>query len=297
MQHARHSLLTLAPLVLAALLALTATFVSRPAAAGPDDAVVPKELQHVGVTEHLDAQLPLDTTFLDHTGKPVRLGDYFDGTRPVLLTFAYHTCPVLCSMVLNATIDGLRNVGWTIGKEFDVVTISIDPRDSLEKTAAKRASVIAQYKRPQAEQGMHFLVGDELNIKRTTDSMGFEYKYDAEQQQYAHPAVVMLLKPGGRVSRYLYGLEFSPKDLKIGLLEASEGKSISTVEKMILYCYRYDPHDGKYVVMAQNIMKLGGGMTMLSLGSFLGMFWWRERRKTKREAVADTSPHAPEAAE
>ncbi len=284
-------------LALGAILAVMATLAPRPAVAGPDDPVVPKELQHVGVTEHLDAQLPLDAAFKDHTGKPVKLGDFFDGKRPVLVTFAYHTCPVLCSMVLNATIEGLRNIGWTIGKEFDVVTISIDPKESLEKSAAKRASILGQYKRPGADGGMHFLMGDELSIKRATTSMGFEYQYDAEQQQYGHPAVVMLMKPGGRVSRYLYGLEFSPKDLKLGLLEASEGKSITTVEKMILYCYRYDPHDGKYVAMAQNIMKLGGGMTMLALGSFLGVFWWRERRKTKRDVEAAAPPHAPEAAE
>ena len=260
----------------------------RSASAGPDDPVVPNELKHVLVNEHLDAQVPLDLQFRDHTGKPVRLSQYFDGKRPVVLTFAYHSCPVLCSMVLNAVADGLRGVKGTVGVDFDVVTISIDPKDTLEKTAAKRASILAQYKRPEAENGWHFLVGDETNIKRATDSVGYEYSYDAEQQQYAHPAVIMLLKPDGKVSRYLYCIEYSPTDLKLGLLEAGQGKSsISAVDKVMLYCYRYDPKDGKYVVVATRVMQVGGGATALVLGSFLALLWIRERRKSKKDALEE----------
>jgi protein SCO1/2 len=259
---------------------------SGPAHAGADDPVVPNELKHVNVTEHLDGQVPLDANFKDHTGKPVRLGQFFDGKRPVVLTFAYHSCPVLCSMVLNATADGLRGVKGTVGVDFDVVTISIDPKDSLEKTAAKRAQILAQYKRPEAENGWHFLLGDEGTIQRVTASVGYEYSYDAEQQQYAHPAVIMLLKPNGRVSRYLYGIEFNPNDLKLGILEATEGKSISTIDKVIMYCYRYDPHEGKYVVVATRLMQVGGIFTALFLGGFLGIFWARERAKSKKDALA-----------
>ncbi len=256
-----------------------------PALAGADDPVVPPELKHVNVTEHLDGQVPLEANFKDHTGKPVRLGQYFDGKRPVVLTFAYHSCPVLCSMVLNAVTDGLRGVKGTVGVDFDVVTISIDPRDTLEKTAAKRASILAQYKRPEADAGWHFLVGDEATIARVTSAVGYEYSYDTEQQQYAHPAVIMLLKPNGRVSRYLYGIEFNPNDLKLGILEATEGKSISTIDRVIMYCYRYDPHDGKYVIVATRLMKVGGGLTGLFLGGFLGLFWFRERAKSKKNAL------------
>ncbi len=256
------------------------------AVAGRDDAVVPNELKHVNVTEHLDAQVPLDAGFKDHTGKPVRLGQYFDGKRPVVLTFAYHSCPVLSSMVLSAVTDGLRGVKGTVGVDFDVVTISIDPKDTLEKTAAKRASILAAYGRPEADAGWHFLVGDEGAIARATAAVGYEYSYDAEQQQYAHPAVIMLLKPNGRVSRYLYGIEFRPNDLKLGLLEATEGKSISTIERVIMYCYRYDPHEGKYVVVATRMMQVGGGISALFLGAFLGVFWVRERTKSKKNAAA-----------
>jgi protein SCO1 len=256
------------------------------AAAGADDPVVPNELKHVNVTEHLDAQVPVDANFKDHTGKPVRLGQYFDGKRPVVLTFAYHSCPVLCSMVLNAATDGLRGVKGTVGVDFDVITISIDPKDTLEKTAAKRASILAEYKRPEADAGWHFLVGDEATIQRVTKAVGYEYSYDEEQQQYAHPAVIMLLKPSGKVSRYLYGIEYNPNDLKLGLLEASEGKSISTIDRVIMYCYRYDPHDGKYVIVATRLMQVGGIFTVLFLGGFLGIFWVRERAKSKKNALA-----------
>jgi len=268
----------------------------RPALAGSDDPVVPNELKHVNVTEHLDGQVPLDANFKDHTGKPVRLGQYFDGKRPVVLTFAYHSCPVLCSMVLNAVTDGLRGVKGTVGVDFDVVTISIDPRDTLEKTAAKRASILAQYKRPEAENGWHFLLGDEATIQRVTASVGYEYSYDAEQQQYAHPAVIMLLKPNGRVSRYLYGIEYNPNDLKLGILEATEGKSISTIDRVIMYCYRYDPHDGKYVVVATRLMQVGGGLTGLFLAGFLGVFWVRERAKAKKNEAAQKNDEKESAA-
>ncbi len=270
------------PFILSLALALAVGFVPARAAAGPDDPVVPKELAHVGVNEHLDGQVPLDLNFRDHTGKPVRLGQYVDGRRPVVLTFAYHTCPVVCSMILNNVATSLSGVGWTVGKDYDVVTISFDPKETLEKTAAKRASILAQYKRPEAEGGWHFLVGDEANIKRATDSVGYEFTYDAEQQQYGHPAVIMILKPNGRVSRYLYGLEHNPTDLKMSLLEASEGKSISTVDKMVLYCYRYDPKDGKYVVVATRVMQVGGGATALLLASFLSVLWIRERGKKEK---------------
>jgi protein SCO1/2 len=281
----------LAPLM-AGVLAIALAIVPTSAHAGPDDPVVPKELKHVNVDEHLDGQVPLDLTFRDHTGKPVRLGQLVDGKRPIVLTFAYHTCPVICSMFLNGVATSLSSVGWTAGKEFEAITISIDPKDSLERTAAKRASILGIYKRPQAESGWSFLLGDEASIKRATDSVGYQYQYDAEQQQYAHPAVLMILKPNGRVSRYLYGLEFPANDLKLALIEASEGKSVSTVDKVIMYCYRYDPKDGKYVVVATRVMQVGGGLTALVLGLFLGTFWLRERKKSRAEKILHSATPA-----
>lgn len=270
--------------VLCALFAMLLVAMLAPRSARAQIAGMPPELQHVGVNEHLDGPLPLDTPFRDHTGKPVKLGDYFDGKRPVVLTFAYHSCPVLCSMVLNATAAGLRGIGWTVGKEFDVVTISIDPEESLEKTAAKRASILAEYGAPRGHdgKGWHFLVGDKASIAAVAAAAGFEYEYDADQKQWGHPSVVMIAKPDGRMARYLYGLEFLPNDLKLGLLEASAGRSISTIEQIILYCYHYDPKGGKYVLVAQRVMQVGGGAVAIVLFGFLGLFWGRELRKGKK---------------
>jgi protein SCO1/2 len=267
--------------------AVVALVVGRSSVAQAQISAMPRELEHVGVREHLDGPLPLDAQFRDHTGKPVKLGDYFDGKRPVVLTFAYHSCPVLCSMVLNATASGLRGIGWTVGKEFDVVTISIDPDESLEKTAAKRASILKEYgaSRGHDGNGWHFLVarpGDKEQIARVAAAAGFEYQYDADQKNWGHPSLVMLAKPDGKMARYLYGLEFPANDLKLGLLEASEGRSISTVEQLILYCYHYDPQGGKYVLVAQRVMRVGAGGVAVVLFGFLGLFWGRELRKSKK---------------
>lgn len=256
-------------------LAVTALFGAAPARA--QVAGTPPELEGVGVDEHLGGALPLDAAFRDHTGKAVRLGDYFDGKRPVVLTFAYHTCPVLCGMVLNQAAAGLKAMPWTVGTEFDVVTISIDPRETLEHTAQKRDQILGAYGR--SAKGWHFLVGDEANIQRVATAAGFLYRYDADQQNWAHSPVVMLATPDGRMARYLYGLEFSPADLRLGLLEASEGRSISTVEKVILYCYHYDPKGGKYVLVATRVMRLGGLLTAILLGGTLAVLWRRERRR------------------
>jgi protein SCO1/2 len=170
---------------------------------------------------------------------------------------------------------------WTVGKEFDVITISIDPNESLEKTAAKRASILNEYGRDYTKQngGWHFLVGDEASIEAVTKAAGFEYQYDERQKQWGHPSVVFILKPNGHLARYLYGLEFPSSDLRLGLLEASEGRHISTVEQIILYCYHYDPQGGKYVLVARRVMQVGGSAVAIVLFSFLGIFWTRELAK------------------
>jgi len=280
--------------VLVLALALAALALVSPAPASAQIAAMPPELAHVGVNEHLDGQLPLDTRFTDQDGKDVALRDYFDGKRPVVLTFAYHSCPVLCSMVLNAATSGLKRIGWTIGKEYDVVTISIDPEESLERTRAKRASLIKEYgasrgHEAEADRGWHFLRGDAKSIAAVAAAAGFEYQYDADQKQWGHPSVVMLTKPDGRMARYLYGIEFEPNDLKIGLLEASEGRSISTVEQLILYCYHYDPKGGKYVLVARRVMQVGGGAVAIVLFGVLGVFWGREIRKARKKDTETTA--------
>lgn len=253
-----------------------------PSSASAQIAATPPELQHVGVTEHLDEPLPLDTPFRDHTGKPVTLRSFFDGKRPIVLQFAYHTCPVVCSMITNNLAAGLKGVPWTVGKEFDVVTISIDPNESLERTANKRTSILNEYGRSQS--GWHFLVGDEKAIAAVAGAAGFEYQYDERQKQWGHPSVIFIAKPDGRMARYLYGLEFPSSDLRLGLLEASEGRHITSVEKLILYCYHYDPQGGKYVLVARRVMQVGGGAVAIVLFGVLGMLWARELRKKKEDS-------------
>jgi protein SCO1/2 len=271
------------PQHLLALCAFVAALFAAPAgvrAAQATNDNTPRELAHVGVDEHLDGQIPLDAQFQDQDGRAVRVGDLF-GRKPAMLILAYHRCPVLCSMIQNAAATALKEVPWTVGKEFDVVVVSIDPKDTPESAAAKRKLVTDAYGRPGSESGFHYLVGTKTNIDRVADAVGFKYQYDERQDQYGHPAVVMLVKPNGQMARYLYGLEFNPKDIRLGLLEASNGKSISTVEKVILFCYHYDPQDGKYTLVATRVMQLGGVVTVTLLGGFLVIMWSRERRKSK----------------
>ena len=270
----------------AALCACALGLCALPAAA--QVAVTPAELEGVDVAEKLDRPLPREAQFRDHTGKSVRLGDYFDGKRPVALTLAYHSCKVVCSMVLGAEVEALKQQPWTLGNEFRAVTISIDPRDTPAIAAKKRRQMLALYGRKA--EAWDFLVGDEANIAKVARAVGFQYRYDKEQDQYAHPALLMLTKPNGELARYLYGLEFNPNDVRIGLLEAAQGKSISTIEKAILYCYMYDPIGARYVVVARNVMKLGGAVTVLLLGMFLIVMWRREARQRRREASAPANP-------
>ncbi|MBL8600301.1 MAG: SCO family protein [Myxococcales bacterium] len=245
--------------------------------------VTPRELTDVGVTEHLMAQVPRDVTFRDHTGQTVQLGRYFDGRRPVLLNLVYHRCPMLCGMVLNAVIRSVTATTWSIGNEYQVVTLSIDPRDTVEVAAGKRRRALESYNREGAANGWHFLTGSAEASQRVADTVGFRYRFDAEQQQYAHPAVTMLLTPEGRVARYLYGIDIPPTDLRVGLLEASQGRSINTVERVLLYCYHYDPHGQRYVLVAMRVMQVGGALTATALGGLLGVLWMRERRRRPSE--------------
>ena len=253
---------------------------------GPVPNAVPPELVGVDIVEHLGGQVPGGTTFRDAEGHAVRLGDYFDGKRPTLLVFAYHTCPMLCSLVLDATVRALNDVAWTVGREFDVVSISIDPKDTPETATRKRTQVVGAYTRAKgAPTGWHFLVGDEANIRQVTEAIGFKYNYDERQRQYAHPAAIYLLTPAGRIARYLYGIEYPPSDIRLGLLEATEGRSISTTERLLLYCYHYDPQGKHYAIVAMNVMRLGGVLTIAGIGGFLGVMLVRERRRKRAEPL------------
>ena len=251
------------------------------------------ELAGVDIVEHLGGPLPADAAFRDTAGNAVHLGDYFDGKRPTLFVFAYHTCPMLCSLVLDATVRSLNEVAWTVGHEFDVVSVSIDPNDTPETATRKRAQVIGSYPRAGGSTvGWHFLVGDEANIRKVTDAVGFEYRYDARQKQYAHPAAIYLLTPEGHVARYLYGIQYDPKDVRLGLIEASEGRSVSTTDRILMFCYHYDPQGKHYSIVAMNVMRLGGVVTLGVFGTFLTIMWARERVKRKQLRSASAGPNA-----
>lgn len=244
----------------------------------PGASNTPPELIDVGVDESLDAKLPLDTTFKDQTGKTVKLGDYVDGKRPTLLVFAYHTCPTICSLIQTNVTAAMKGVDWTAGQEYQAVTISIDPREGPAQASAKRADLLAQYGRPVDGEGWAFLTGDDAAIHEVAKHAGWRYFYDERKNMYAHPSAVVLLKPNGRVARYIYGLDFSPRDLRLGLLEASEYKSISTFDRVVLYCYQYDGHQRRYTLVATRVMQIGGVITALVLGAVLTRLWMRERR-------------------
>jgi protein SCO1/2 len=251
---------------------------------------VPEVLEEVGVTEHLNAKLPLDLEFRDEDGNWVELGSFFDGERPVILTLNYYRCPMLCGLMLNGVVDGLEAMSWTPGAEFEIVTISINPLETPELARAKKQNYLKRLERPAAAKGWHFMTGRELEIKRLAETVGFSYTYDPVSQEYAHAAAIFVCTPDGRVARYLYGIEYPAQRLKFALLEAAEGTIGSALDQLILYCYHYDPTNRRYTPVAMNIMRLGGGATALILGISLGVFWireWRRKRNTEtKETVA-----------
>lgn len=257
------------------IVALLLTGADGRALAGP----APPGLAEVGVEEHLGAALPTDLAFRDHTGASVRLAQYFDRRRPVLVNLMYHRCTMLCSVVLDGLTDALKEVNWTIGKEFDVVTISIDPHDGPAVATRKRQQMLARYGRAEAERGWHFLTGSEAEITRVASALGFRYRWEPEQQQYAHPAAIFLLTPDARIARYLYGVEFAPRDLRFGLLEASEGRSVSTAEHVLLFCYHYDATGRRYTLVVTRVLRIGGLFLLVVVGGFLVKMWRRERRR------------------
>ncbi len=255
-------------------------WLAPPAAAQLADQL-PPELEAVGVEEHLDARLPLDLEFRDEAGTVVRLGDYFDGVKPVILTLNYYKCPMLCGLQLNGLLDGLRELDWTPGQEFELVTVSINPLETPALAADKKQNYIKRYERPSAAAGWHFLTGRETEIRRLAETVGFGYTYDRSTGEYAHAAVIFVATPDGRVARYLYGIEYPASRLRLALLEASAGEIGSTIDQLILYCFHYDPESRRYAPVAMNIMRVGGGATALVVGLTLGGWWLREARRRK----------------
>jgi protein SCO1/2 len=250
------------------------TLLPRPAVA------IPPVLRDVGFDQKLDTQVPLDLTFTDETGRAVQLADYFNG-KPVILVLAYYRCPMLCTEVLNGLVRALLDVPLDIGKDFNVVTVSFDPREKPELAAAKKKTYLERYGRPGAEAGWHFLTGDEEPIKRLTEAVGFHYVYDERNDQYAHASGILVLTPTGKISRYFYDVRYSPRDLRLGLVEASANKIGSPVDKVLLFCFHYDPAEGRYGPTIMNFVRLGGVLIVLALSLFIGYLWREERRKAK----------------
>jgi protein SCO1 len=254
---------------------------SRETTAGADGQSLPAGLVDVGIEEHLGGQVPLDAKFRDETGKEVALGSYFQPGKPVLVNFAYYQCPMLCNLVLNGMLGGMKKIAWTPGKEYEVVTISIDARETPELAAAKKQTHIEELGKPEAAQGWHFLTGNEKEIKRVADAIGFKYQYLRGNNEFAHAAGIFTVSPAGKISRYLYGVEFKHKDLRLALLDASEGRALSIGEKIEMFCYRYDANAKGYVLFARNFMKGSGYVVAAGLFLFLGALWRRELKRNK----------------
>lgn len=238
---------------------------------------LPRMLEGVGIDEKVGRNIDLDLTFIGTNGYPVALRQYFQAGKPVILNLVYYSCPMLCNLVLNAQTTALRAIPWTPGNEFEVVTISIDPGETFDLARQKRDVYLGSYDRPAP--GWHFLVDEKNHAKQLAEQIGFHYRYDEKQQQYAHAAAIMILTPEGKVARYLYGIKFNPRDLRLALTEAAEGKGHFSIERLLLFCYHYDPQARGYVLFATNVMRAGGVLTVLVLGGVLWGFWRRERRR------------------
>lgn len=240
---------------------------------------VPDELDEVAVVEHVDEKIPVDLEFTNEAGEKVRLGDFFDGERPVLLTLNYYGCPMLCGLQLNGLVAGLKDLDWSVGDQFDIVTVSINPLETPTLAALKKHNYLQEYGRPEAGRGWHFLTGQTLAIDALAEATGFGYEYVEETGEYAHAAVAMVLTPDARLSRYLYGVVFDPKTVKYSLVEAADGRIGSPLDQIILFCFHYDAEAGAYTPVAMNIMRLGALLTAVVLGAVVGTFWLREHRK------------------
>jgi protein SCO1/2 len=234
----------------------------------PPASVRPPYLENVGIEQHLDGQIPGDLAFTDDSGRAVKLGDYF-GKKPLILNLVYYNCTMLCGEALAGLTGSMKMIKFDVGHEFDVVTVSFNPKETTHDAATKKAEFLKRYGRSGAGAGWHFLTGSADSINALTKAVGFQYQYDAARNQYAHATAIMVLTPEGHISRYFYGVDFPPKDLRMGLVEASQNKIGNAVDQVLLYCYHYDPATGKYGAMVTNMLKLGGGLTILLLGGLI----------------------------
>jgi protein SCO1/2 len=237
----------------------------------------PAILSNVGITQRLNEQIPPGIVFRDEAGRAVRLGDYF-GKKPIVLTLVYFKCPALCPMILDGELQTMKAMSLSLGKDYTAVTVSFDPSDTPAAAKAKRDVYAGQYGRPGAAEDWHFLTGEPQSIDALTQAAGFHYAYDPVSRMYAHAAAIMVLTPEGRMARYFYGVEYPARDLRLGLVEASEGKIGTPTDQLLLYCYHYDPATGKYGLVVMNVVRLAGALTVLVLGLFMFVMFRRERK-------------------
>ena len=279
----RRSVILRTAVVLAATTAML--LADPPSAPGQRNESLPEELEEVGVTEHLDDKIPLDLEFVDSRGKRVKLKQYFDGKRPVVLTMNYSNCPMLCSLQLNGLFDALKEMQWDMGDRFEMITVSIDPLETTQRAKMTKQKYLKVYRRAGAAEGYHCLTGRDKDIKKLARAVGFRYKYVPDTQQYVHAAVTIILTPDGRVSRYVYGVKYDPQTLRFSLLEAAEGKVGTTVDRILMFCFHYDAEKGRYGLAGFRLMQVGGGFTVLMLG---GTIWLFRRREKKRALARET---------
>ncbi|GIW72444.1 MAG: electron transporter SenC [Planctomycetota bacterium] len=260
---------------------------ARAQGAQPASLAAPAEVRQVRVEERLGAQLPLELAFRDEQGGERTLGELLAGGRPAVLMLVYYECPSLCNHVLNAWVEAARAIRYRLGEDYTVITVSIDPGEGPELAAAKERAYLEALGRPQQGAGWHWLTGEETRIRALAEAVGFHYLYDPVQDEYAHPAALYVLTPGGRVSRQLDGLSYTPQDLELALLEASEGRIASgLLDRLRLVCYRYDPEARGYVVSAIAAMQIGGAVLAAGLGALLAALWLRERRRARLAGLA-----------
>jgi protein SCO1 len=272
--------------LVAASLAFTSVAEAGPVSAPDRKEEAPKRLKGVDVVEHLGERVPGSLPFKDQDGKAVALNQYLHDDVPVIVTFNYSSCPMLCSLQLNAFVDGLKQLDFSPGKEFRILTVLLDPKETNETAHRFRARYLSQYNRPGTEHGWTFLTGSDENIRALAKAVGFSYNYNEARQEYVHPAAIVLLSPEGKVARYLYGLEYPEKTLRLGLVEASEGRVGSSLDRLILYCFHYDSSEGRYSPIATRIMQLAGGISVVILAGFLTILIRRDKKRILVESTA-----------
>jgi len=249
-------------------------------------AVQPKILDNVGITQRLGESIPLDLTFNDETGHPVQLSHYFQDHKPVLLTMVYFECPMLCSEILNGLVRTLRIIPLSAGKDFNLVTVSFDPTETPKLAALKKLSYVDKYRRPGAADGWAFLTGNETNIKKLADAVGFRYAWDPQLKQFAHASSIMILTPQGKLARYFYGVEFPSQDVRLSLVEASGGKIGGFIDQAVLFCYHYDPATGRYGLLIMRVLQLAAVATLLALALLVSALLWQEKHAVPKEKQA-----------